>query len=432
MSQELSVIADSRLMGYVRATGKRLDFRYVPAWQADPAAFPLSLAMPLQVAEHAHGKIDPWLRGLLPDNVDVLEQWGRRFQVSKDNPFKLLWHVGEDCPGAVQFVPREREGDLLGGTPPGAINWLSADKLSALIAGLLENPANTRRATDSGQFSLAGAQPKTALYLDPQDGKRWGVPSGRTPTTHILKPATARFDGFAENEHFCLELARRLGLLVPDSRVIHPGGQAVIVVTRYDRLLLDGRYRRIHQEDLCQALSVDPDRKYEHDGGPGAKEIGELLRASATESLFDLRSFAAALAFHWLVGATDAHAKNYSLLMAGGRQVFLAPFYDLASALPYPEEIYFPKVKLAMRIGSEYVIRKITRRHWEACARGLGIPAKEMLELVASFAERLPDLAVTTAHALHKEKLKHPVIGRIVDALAKHVRKCREGLVKEG
>jgi serine/threonine-protein kinase HipA len=80
---------------------------------------------------------------------------------------------------------------------------------------------------------LAGAQPKTALLFD---GKRWGVPSGRTPTTHILKPPTGDFEGHAENEHFSLQLARSLGIIVPNSKVLHFGDEIAIVVERYDRV----------------------------------------------------------------------------------------------------------------------------------------------------------------------------------------------------
>lgn len=429
MSAELSVIAGGLLLGHVRHAGNgRMSFFYDAAWRDSTAAYPLSLSMPLTAAEHPHRAIDPFLRGLLPDNPGVLEEWGKRFQVSPRNVFKILWHVGEDCAGAVQFVPREREGELLGPAPEGHIDWLSEADLEERIIHLLDNHGSTRSSGDRGQFSLAGAQPKTALYRDPQGGP-WGLPSGSTPTTHILKPTAGRFAGHAENEHFCLMLAHRLGLRVPDSTVIHPAGRPVIVVTRYDRVFRQGRCLRVHQEDLCQALGIAPGQKYENEGGPTAKSIASLLRGASSDPAADLRQLAAALAFNWLIAGTDAHAKNYSVLIAARRQVRLAPFYDLASALPYPQDIDPYRAKLAMKIGSEYLIRKITRRHWEACAAGLGIPAKEMLEIVESIAERLPGLAVETAQALHGEGVEHPVIGVLVDALEKHVGECRERLV---
>ncbi|WP_367871814.1 type II toxin-antitoxin system HipA family toxin [Luteolibacter sp. Populi] len=429
MSEELSVIAEGRLVGRIRRNHERLQFRYDPGWQAYEGAYPLSLSMPLVAVEHEHAAIDPFLRGLLPDNAQVLEQWGRRYHVSHHSPFKLLWHVGEDCAGAVQFVPHAREDELLGAGAQGDIQWLTEEDLAGRIQNLLENHGSVRNAADRGQFSLAGAQPKTALYRNPQDG-RWGVPSGHTPTTHILKPSAERFAGYAENEHFCLALARGLGLRVPDSTVIHPGGRPVIVVTRYDRTLQeDGRYRRIHQEDFCQALGVRPGQKYENEGGPSARAIADLLRDVSSAPREDVALFAGALAFNWLIAGTDAHAKNYSLLIAARRQVRLAPLYDLASALPYPRDIDPHKAKLAMKIGSKYRIRAIGREHWVACARGLGMPAGALLELIGGMAERLPDVAVETAHEVSARGIEHPVIGRIVEGLGVHVRGCRERLV---
>jgi len=131
-------------------------------------------------------------------------------------------------------------------------------------------------------FSLAGAQPKTALLFG---NNRWGVPSGRVPTTHILKPPTGEFDGHAENEHFSLELGRALGLPVVDSRIMRFQDEVAIVVERYDRVRTAAGLRRVHQEDLCQALVITPTRKYQNEGGPGILDIVELLRTySATKT----------------------------------------------------------------------------------------------------------------------------------------------------
>ena len=85
------------------------------------AAYPLSLSMPLVVAEHEHARVEPWLWGLLPDNEAILALWGQRFHVSPRNAFALLGAVGEDCPGAVQLVRPDRVDDLLdewGATSP--------------------------------------------------------------------------------------------------------------------------------------------------------------------------------------------------------------------------------------------------------------------------------------------------------------------------
>ena len=144
--------------------------------------------------EHGHRVVRRFLWGLLPDTDAVLNRWGRRLRVSPRNPFRLIEHVGEDCAGAVQFVRSDRLENLLAeGTEP-KVSWMSSNELNERVAAVVADASATRSGTDTGQFSLAGAQPKLALYFDSKK-KRWGVPEGRTPTTHILKPATGTYDG---------------------------------------------------------------------------------------------------------------------------------------------------------------------------------------------------------------------------------------------
>lgn len=429
MSEELSIIATGRLVGRVVRTGNRLTFRYAPSWAGADDAFPLSVSMPVVLEEHPHRVTDAWLRGLLPDNNMVLDQWGKRFHVSPRNPFKLLEHVGGDCAGAIQFVRPERQEALLGDPGPAQITWLTEDELAERIRLLLENQATTRISTDTGQFSLAGAQPKTALYRDPATN-RWGVPEGHTPTTHILKPSEGHFDGYAENEHFCLRLAAKLGLRCASSSVIHPGGNPVIVVERYDRLLRGGRYLRVHQEDLCQALAVPPDRKYQNEGGPSVKDIADLLWDVSSNPTDDIRRLADALAFNWLTAGTDAHAKNYSLLIATGGQVRLAPLYDLASALAYPRQISPHKAKMAMRIGSKYRIRDIHHRHWKTCAHELRLPLADLLNRIDDMSERIPVATVEVAEHLREKGLRHTVLETLSATLESHAKTCRETLAE--
>lgn len=427
MSENLWVIADRSIVGRISRAGNRLTFRYEDEWRNSPKAFPVSLSMPLVVSEHSHKAVDAFLWGLLPDNNQVLEQWGKRFHVSPRNAFKLISHVGEDCAGAVQFVAPERIDKLLEPPDETTVTWLSGEDLGQRIRLLLENHGITRMGTDTGQFSLAGAQPKTALYRDPATG-RWGVPEGRTPTTHILKPSAEHFDGYAENEHFCLCLAREMGLRAAASTVIHADGQPVIVIDRYDRLVRNGHFVRIHQEDFCQALAILPDLKYQNDGGPSAKAIAGVLKDSSSEVMTDLWRFAEALAFNWLIAGTDAHAKNYSLLLAARAQVRLAPLYDLASSLPYPANVNPHKAKLAMKIGSNYKIKDVMGRHWSACARELGLPPAELLERIGTMASLIPDAATRVADSMEKSGIRHRVIGVLLEELAKHAEGCREKL----
>jgi serine/threonine-protein kinase HipA len=414
MTNELIALANGRPLGSVLYRNSQLSFIYDESWRQDPNSYPLSLSMPLASAEHGHSSIEPFLWGLLPDNDRVLENWARRFQVSARNAFRLITHVGEDCAGAVQFVRPERVEPLRTEPATAEVVWLTEDEIAQRLRTLRTDHSAWRAPTDTGQFSLAGAQPKTALLFE--DGK-WGVPSGRTPTTHILKPPTGEWDGHAENEHFCLSLARSLGLIVPNSSVRRFGEEVAIVIERYDRVRPADRWFRVHQEDMCQALGVHPARKYESDGGPGVRKIADFLREHSSSPAEDIQSFVDAIAFNWLIAGTDAHAKNYGLLLGANAAVRLAPLYDLASILPYPQ-IDPKKIKLAMKLGGEYRLRYIGLRHWHKLASELRLDPDETTLRVHTLATQLGDNIAKITRRMTEEGLAHQLIARLGGALA--------------
>jgi serine/threonine-protein kinase HipA len=421
MTEELVALLDGRTIGHVRRnkrTGK-LSFAYEENWSESEDAYPLSLSMPLSSAEYGHAAIETFLWGLLPDNDRVIDSWAKRFQVSARNAFALLSNVGEDCAGAVQFVPQERLEAVLSGAED-RIEWLDDAGIAFRLKRLREDHAAWRLPSDSGQFSLAGAQPKTALLLE--NGK-WAIPSGRLPTTHILKPPTGYFDGHAENEHICMSIAGALGMPTASSKVLHFEDEVAISVRRYDRFQSGNRMARVHQEDVCQALGILPVDKYQKDGGPGVINIVELLRENSSESREDVQTFVDAIAFNWLIAGTDAHAKNYSLLISGGARVRLAPLYDVASLLPYKE--FNPhKMKLAMKIGGEYLLENIVGRHWERLAREVRLDFGMVRDRLLTMAKRLPDEA-NAAHAkAKKDGLDNPIIDYLVEALTNRAAYC--------
>lgn len=421
MTKELIAILDGQVTGrLVRDTRGRISFTYDDNWREAENAYPLSLSMPLALSRHGNDKIDPFLWGLLPDNELVLGQWARKFQVSARNAFSLISAVGEDCAGAIQFVRPERLDAVLGQHPP-QIEWLDEADIAKRLRTLREDQSAWRIPSDTGQFSLAGAQPKTALLF--QDGK-WGVPSGRVPTTHILKPPTADFDGHAENEHFSLELARALDLPVVDSRIMHFRAEIAIVVERYDRLRTEAGIRRVHQEDICQALAILPTHKYQNEGGPGIDDIVQLLRTRSGEPREDVDTFIDSVAFNWLIVGTDAHAKNYALLIGAQGRVRLAPLYDVASILPYTQ-IDIKKAKLSMKLGGEYRFSNIQVRHWRKMAQDIRLDPEKVVQRVDDFARQLPDHIADTQRRMTKEGIDHPLIARLARRLTTRVATCR-------
>ena len=413
---ELIALLNEREIGTVRQDRGRLAFEYADSWRSASDAYPLSLSMPLAAAHHGHASIAPYLWGLLPDSEFILRQWGQRFHVSPRNPFALLTHVGEDCAGAVQFVRPERLEAFLAATH-GDIEWLTEADVANRLRGLQADASAWRVAQDTGQFSLAGAQPKTALVFD---GQRWGVPSGREPTTHILKPATGRMDGHAQNEHLCLALARALGLPAARSEVMTFEDVTTIVVFRYDRIRPAGSTRvfRVHQEDFCQALRVHPAQKYQNQGGPGPKPMVDLLRANATGQRpdRDVATFLDALILNWLIGGSDAHAKNYSILIGGNGLVRLAPLYDVASILAHPD-IQPRKATLAMKIGDTYRLQDIGMPEWRELAAQVRWDSDVLVDRVRVMAAELPDRLTDEVRKMDEAGCSHPLVDRLAHVL---------------
>jgi serine/threonine-protein kinase HipA len=420
VAHELVALLEEKEVGRVQKDARgRLRFLYHDEWREAADAYPLSLSMPLGSREHSRSVIEAFLWGLLPDNEHVLTRWGTKFQVSPRNVFALISHVGEDCAGAIQFVAAERVDAIRGGKED-KVDWLDETDVADRLKALREDHAAWRLPRDTGQFSLAGAQPKTALLWQKN---KWGVPSGRVPTTHILKPPTGEFDGHSENEHICLMLARDFGLPTAQSRVMRFKEEIAIVIERYDRQQVGNNIVRVHQEDLCQARGIMPTKKYQNEGGPSALDVVDLLRSYSTNREADLQTFVAALGFNWIVGGSDAHAKNYSLLL-GSRTVRLSPLYDVASILPY-NEFDLRKIKLAMKIGGEYKLTQIGLPEWQKFAREIRIDADGLVDRLIAMTKQLPDDVSAARKRAHAEGLKNIVIDRLAEQLVARARECR-------
>jgi serine/threonine-protein kinase HipA len=427
MSDALVVLVGDQVAGTLtRLTGGQLRFDYDREYRESDAPTPLSLSMPIRIASHPDRVVTPWLWGLLPDNEAVLRRWARELQTSASSPFSLLsTPVGEDCAGAVRFVAPDRVEEALGRS--GEVTWLDEDRVAERLRELREDSTAWLGEVFTGQFSLAGAQAKTALLLE---GDRWGVPSGSIPTTHILKPGVQGLADQDLDEHLCLDAARRAGLVVSRTRIERFAELGAIVVERYDRLRVGERIVRVHQEDLCQALGLHPDRKYQRDGGPTPDRIARLLRNAMPPSVAEeaVWRFADALAWNWLIGGTDAHAKDYSLLLSAG-QVRLAPLYDVASALPYGFDEH--KLRLAMKVGNSSAVYP---RHdnWPAAAEALDLDVEALNARVRELAEVAPDAFSAAAAAPEIKALVSDLPARLVDLIATRSRRCLQLLERGG
>lgn len=417
---ELAVLLNNDILGDIaEIENRRLLLTYAPAFREVESPTPLSVSMPVQVSQHTDRVVKPWLWNLLPDNERVIERWAAHYGVSKSSPFSLLGTpIGHDCPGAVRFIQRtELEATLRG---KGDVEWLTEAEVAQIIRDLKRDSASWLGTRFRGQFSLAGAQAKTALLFE---NDRWGRPSGAIATSHILKPAVAGLEDQDLNEHLCLTAAKDAGMICVRSRLMQFEDQTAIVLDRYDREIVDGGTVRIHQEDLCQALSVPPSRKYQSEGGPGPRDIVRLLRAvmEPTAAEVAVRRFAEALAWNWIVGGTDAHAKNYSLLLSGPL-VRLAPLYDIASALPYMHE---REGRMAMKVGKDYDLYNY-RNPWPDAAADLRLDVEWLIPRVIELATVAPDAFSRAANGADVAALNRPLAERLVDVVGKRAAYCRE------
>jgi serine/threonine-protein kinase HipA len=424
---ELDVLIEGELIGRVRMNkAARLSFDYEPRWRDSTHGHSLSISMPIASITYSHNLVSSYLWNLLPENPNILQRWGQQFHVSAANPFKLLKFVGADVPGAAQFFPPAQLVTIQSQQRP-SINWINLDELAQRLAQLRSDAAAVRRPGDPGKMSLPGAQAKTAFCWD-NKGKRWGVPSGRAPTTHIIKPAVPGFDGLVENEHLCQVIAAQLGLPAAKSSVLPLGDTSYIVIERFDRLPAapgSAFVQRVHQQDICQALGLMPGRKYQQDGGPGIADIVSLIRRVSSNPSTDVDRFLDANAFNWLIGGTDAHAKNYSLLIGAGDEVRLSPLYDLSSQLPYPE---FIEQNVAMKIGDYYEIPLIGFTEWQSLASECAVNPAILVNRLRHFADRLPEVISAARDQALTDGLDHQVITDLATLLIKHVKDRRATL----
>ena len=345
---------------------------------------------------------------LFPESEYVIREWARELQVTTAHPYDLAVGIGHDFAGAVYFGnPSETESKL---------QPLSQRKLVELIDELVSDPARSRVYFTQGRFSLAGAQTKTALR---KIGKKWYLPTGLEPTTHILKPMLKTHpDDYAYNEHYCHTLAARIGLQSAKSQVEQIGEHTVFISTRYDRFALsDGKLIRLHQEDTCQALGVHPSEKYESDGGPSIPAIMKLL-LSAKDGRAARRRFIDAVLFNYLIMGTEAHAKNYSLIYGRGGDFTLAPLYDLSSHLSHVKQR--KDMRLAMRIWKDYKDQPILKGNFVKLCKECKYPeeqlftqAREMIEKILVEVPKLkPKLSTQKCWTATLEKLSDSLLER--------------------
>ena len=386
----LRVFINGQLVGFfLKDPGGTVAFGYDESWLARDNAIPVSLSLPLREDPFKGPVVAAFFENLLPDSESLRRRVSEKVGAEGMDAYSLLSRIGRDCVGALQFLPEDEE--LQASTEiQGRV--ASDSEIEGMLLNLAQAPLGLEPERDF-RISIAGAQEKTALlrYKD-----EWWKPSGATPTTHILKkqmgtlPNGLDLSNSIENEFYCLRLLAAIGLPVNHAEISTFGKTKALVIERFDRRWTrDGRLLRLPQEDCCQALSVPPSRKYQNDGGPGIADILRLLKASDTP-VEDQKRFLKAQVVFFLIGATDGHAKNFSIFLGPLGRFRLTPLYDILSAQPSLAlgQIHKKQMRLAMFAGTNrhYVVDRICGRHFAQTVDRVGLPrglAKEVMEEVA-------------------------------------------------
>lgn len=424
----IAVYYDRFEVGALTVDGQgALGFAYDPRWQGARGAFGVSLAMPLTQAEHGPDRVHPWLANLLPEEGQ-LATLARRLGVARGDTVAILREIGGDTAGALSFgAPSLREAwDWL----PLTRHYGTDDPDLALVRhfeDLRQRPFLIGE--DGVRLSLAGGQQKSALAVLGPDGRpklglpapgdQLVIPRHGAPSTIIVKPDNPNLPGIVESEAYCLALAAEIGIKAAPAAIASAGDRSALIVARYDRALrADGTIRRLHQEDLAQGLGIPPEAKYERgtirgpslndlltiggrqsNGGAGA---GDAAAAKPILSGAERARLLDQVIFNILVANTDAHAKNYSLLLEG--EPHMAPLYDVSTVLGWAHVNQYHAQNIA---GHKRRPGDIARRHWDAIADAAGFNARQLRLRV----QELIDGIVHNGH---------PVARRIADQPGAH------------
>lgn len=403
----LNVFLNTRHVGQlVRESSGAISFQYDQSWLDWEHALPVSLSLRLRPERFIGAPVMAVFDNLLPDNEPIRRRVSERVGAHGIDAYSLLSEIGRDCVGALQFLPEGEEpsapNDLTG-------TAVSDEEIEALLNDLAVTPLGIRKENEF-RISVAGAQEKTALLY--HDGQ-WIEPSGTTPTTHIIKPQIGKLPNgmdltdSVENEYLCLKLMAGFDLKVANAEIGRFGERKALIVERFDRLhTADGRLIRLPQEDFCQALSVPPTRKYQNEGGPGIAEIMNALRGS-DEPTEDRMAFFKANILFWLFGATDGHAKNFSIALLPQGRFHLTPFYDVLTVQPSLDagQLNRKDFKLAMRLGKSrhYKVEEIVTRHFMETGVQAGLSREAIAALLDDIRSSADKAINTTYDALPRD-----------------------------
>jgi serine/threonine-protein kinase HipA len=381
---------------------------YAESWAKSRQAFAFSPHLPLNKTSQG-AAVKHFFSNLLPEGRP-LEALSFAHQVSQYDVFGILRKVGRDCAGALVITDESA-------VPPEATVFtaqdyepVTRDQLQERIVESTAQDVPLMFWRGKRRMSLPGVQNKLGVYMA-QDGSLW-LPKDGAPTSHILKIGNTRHPDMAANEYACMRLAHSIGLPVP--QVIYMElPEPVLLVQRYDRTWTpDGGLLRTHQIDACQALNLPPEQKYEepdYETAPPGPTFAQIL---ALHKLCQVPASAQVLMLQWLmfnfiIGNSDAHAKNFSFLV-NEKGLQAAPLYDLVSGLRYGYK------DMAQSVGGETHLDVISTEEWKRLAKDCGIAfillqylGKQIAASVQRSAEELQNQLTTETSQANTDVIRY-------------------------
>lgn len=317
----------------IRADDKALSFAYANGVGPEHR---LSLSLPLGSQAFSDAACRGYFANLVFEGPQ-LDQVLDSYKLDRGDVGALLWHLGADCPGAISVTP---EGTGPGKTPgrfPQDYELLDKDRLHQVVLSLHLH----KRLPDAQRnpSPLAGVQGKIAV-VEHEEKFYLPIAKSRAPTTHILKVSPTDDPQITRNEVALLKIAEACGIKVAACTALRFDleGRSVnaLLSTRFDRETRiaagEGLITRVHSEDFCQALGLPPGLKYERGSINTANRfsaaaVATIARQASVPTLFQ-RDFLQHVLFNLLVGNSDNHGKNGSVIHRGGGTT-LAPLYDV-------------------------------------------------------------------------------------------------------
>lgn len=328
-----------------------------------------------------------FLNALLPENPAARDALKRYSGARSASTWDLLEAAGQDVAGGLVLLPREEMP-----TPEGTIPELAReDNIAQRVMEVRKVPSAAFISDVAPiRYSLAGAQGKFSLS---SINGSWHWPSAAYPSTHIFKPSAEIHPGLDELEAETLRLARLAGIDAPHAEVSDFLGQHTFAIERFDRRIDgDGLARRLHAEDLTQALAEPVSRKYY----VSVPQIVRRLREHTGDDELGY-AFLRQLAFNVTIGNADAHGKNYTLMLGADGEATMSPLYD---AIPLGLVPGGYSMDLAMKIGHARHFNAVTPDIWRSAARKSGLDpdraAGIVREVAAGVAEHLDETIAAT------------------------------------